>query len=569
MGDIDGGELVVRVLKRAGIRHVFALHGGHLEPILQSCVAHGIELVDTRHEAAAGHAAAGYTRATGRLGVALVTAGPGLTNVVTAATDALLDSIPMLIITGAAPLRDAETNPLQGGFDQMAVMAPTTKWAHRVTDVHRIPALVALAIRKALSGRPGPVVLEIPADVLYRRINGDAVPIPDPTPAHPAAPAPAMVGQVLDLLQACERPVLMAGTGVLLSRSGELLTELAETTGIPVLTNCKAHGTIPTGHPFCGGDFTTLKYLDGSRADGALLLGARLGRYTGGNTDVLLPFGARLAVVDIEPSEIGRIRDAELAIQADCREMLSMLVAEARKRDWSDRSTWCAEVKRAAGWHRVRFADAMKSDSLPIHPYRAAHEVMAALDNPIIVTDGGEAINWTEMASNVSGHGSFMVTGYLGCLGTGLPYALGAKVACPDRQVICVTGDGALGFNLQEFDTLVRHKLPVITVVMNNKGWGMSVHGQQALYGSERRTIVDLLATRYDRVAEGFGCHGEHVTRIEEIVPAMRRAIASGLPACVNIEIDGEIVAPFTEDLLGQKKKESDILIPYYDALEV
>lgn len=568
MQKIDGGELVVQTLLKAGVRDVFALHGGHLEPIYNSCVRHGVRLVDTRHEAAAGHAAQGYTKATGRLGIALVTAGAGFTNVVTALADAFVDCVPLLVITGAAPLRDAETNPLQGGFDQVAIARPLTKWAHRITDVHRIPHLVAYGIRMAMSGRPGPVLIEIPVDVLFRQVNARAVSIPDPRPATPPAPPPAAVEQMITLLRTAQRPAIMAGSGVLFSASGDLLTQLAEITGIPVFTNCKSHGVIPTEHPLCGRDFTTLQYIETGKPDAALILGARLGRYTGGVTDALLPFDAKLAMVDIEAAEIGRLRDIAVPVHADCKQTLLALLEAARRETWPDRSHWCAAVRHAADWHKRRFHDALTQDAEPIHPYRATHEVMSALDNPIVVTDGGEAINWAEMAARVSGHGAFMVTGYLGCLGTGLPYALGAQLAHPERPVVCITGDGALGFNIQEFDTLARHRLPVITVVMNNKSWGMSAHGQDALYGPGHRKIVELEQTRYDLVAQAFGCHGEHVTRSADIQPAVRRALDSGRPACINVVIDHTVVAPFTEALLGQKKKESDIIIPYYDNIE-
>lgn len=572
MTKIDGGELVVRTLLAGGVRHIFALHGGHLEPILQSCLDHSLPLIDTRHEAAAGHAAEGYAKATGELGVALVTAGPGFTNVVTALADAHLDGTPILVITGASPLRDAETNPLQGGFDQVAVAAPVTKWAHRVTDVHRIPHLVAHAIRIATTGRPGPVLLEIPVDVIFRQVNELAVSIPIIAPPLPATPAQDAVDQVLAMLEKVERPIIMAGTGAQLSQAGSDLMRLAELTGVPVFTNCKAHGVIPTDHPLCGHDFSNLKVLNeqGQGPDAVLLLGAKLGRYTGGVTDELIPFAARFAVVDIEPSEIGRLRDAEIPVHADVAAALGAFVAAAQDRRWPDRTAWQETVRYNRDWHRRRYADALSGDDCPIHPYRAATEVMEALeDDAIVVTDGGEAYNWTELAARVEGHGSFMVTGYLGCLGTGVPFAMGAKVAHPDRQVVCVTGDGAVGFNIQEFDTLVRHNLPVVTVVMNNKCWGMSVHGQEAMYGKNRLTISELAPSRYDQVAEAFGCHGELVTKPDEVRPAVARALASGRPACVNVMIDGGVVAPFTEAQLGRKTKEAEIILPYYDNLDV
>ncbi|MGE3397109.1 MAG: thiamine pyrophosphate-binding protein [Sphingomonas sp.] len=412
------------------------------------------------------------------------------------------------------------------------------------------------------------MLIEIPVDVLFRSVNESAVRLTDPDAGPPpAAPADAIT-DALDLLSEAKRPVIMAGAGVMLSRSGRLLTQLAELVGAPVLTNCKAHGAIPDSHPLCGGDFSTLLHLEGSRPDVALLLGARLGRYTGGATDSLLPFDTRLVVVDIDGAETARLRDPEIRIHADCREALTQLIAGARERAWPERSRWQGRIATAGRWHEARFAAALTRDDRPIHPYRAAHEVMAALEDPIVVTDGGDAISWTEMATNVSGDAAFMVTGYFGCLGTGLPFALGASVGAPERQVVCVTGDGALGFNIQEFDTLARHGLPVVVAVMNNSAWGMSLHGQIALYGNEPRVIVDLAQTRYDQVAQAFGCYGELVVAADEIGPAIARARASGKPSCINIIVDAKVPSPFTEQLIGQKKKESDILIPYYDAIE-
>ena len=259
MARIDGGEMLIRVLKQQGIREIFTLHGGHLDAIFQAALDHGIRLIDTRHEQAAGHAADGWARTTGRPGVAIITAGPGVTDVVTGVANAYLDCIPTLFIDGAAPLVDAETLPLQGGIDQVALMTPITKWAHRITHTHRIPDLVAQALRVATTGRPGPVFLEIPVDVLFKRIDeADAVFPERVRPGAQPAPPPAAVEQAIEWLRAAERPVILAGGGAWFSGAEAELPSFAECTGIPVFANSKARGMLSDNHPLCGRSFMSL-----------------------------------------------------------------------------------------------------------------------------------------------------------------------------------------------------------------------------------------------------------------------------------------------------------------------
>ena len=570
------------MFEQAGIDCLFTLHGGHLDAIFQATRSReGMRLIDTRHEQAAGHAADGWARTTGRPGVAIVTAGPGFTDCVTAIANAYLDCVPTLFIAGAAPLREAETLPLQGGIDQVAMVTPITKWAHRVTHTERIPELAAQALRIATTGRPGPVFLELPIDVLFGRVEEETVVFPAKIrpDAAPAPPAEA-VERVLDLLHAAERPAIMAGGGAWFSGAERELLAFAERIGAPVFSNGKAHGLVPAGHPLCGRGFTNLAIASGAGqgpADVVLVLGARLGLYTGGRGAPLIPAGANIIQVDIEGEEIGRNRDVDLAIVADCRETLLALDRAAAERRWPEHGSWQPLVQQVREGHKALFAAALANDKPPMHPYRLAHEVARALPpDTIVAADGGETSSWMETVAEVQGGGQWMSHGYLGCLGTGMPFAIAAQVAHPERRVLCLVGDGSVGLNFSEFDTMVRHELPIVVVVNNDQIWGMSAHGQDLIYGEGKRVVTDLAATRYDLAAQGFGCHAEHVVDPAELPKALERAFASGRPACVNVMTDPTVIAPITISMVGgprpqasaKEKKGEAVQIPYYEDLK-
>jgi acetolactate synthase-1/2/3 large subunit len=579
MARVDGGELVVRMLERAGLRTLFTLHGGHLDPIFQAARDRDFRLIDTRHEQAAAHAADGWARTTGQPGVCIVTAGPGVTDCVTGVANAYLDCIPILVIGGAAPLRDAETLPLQGGIDQVALMAPITKWAHQVTHTDRIPDLVAQAIRVATTGRPGPVFLEFPIDVLFTRVEEERVFFPERV-APEAAPAPPeeAVEQAIEWLRAAERPAILAGGGAWFSRAGEELLGFAERTGTPVFSNGKAHGLVPGDHPLCGRSFATLvgaSRLGAGEPDTVLLLGTRLGLFTGGRRSSMIPAGARVIQVDIAGEEIGRNRDIDLGIAADCRETLRAFNAAAQRQSWPDRQGWRDAILQVRGAHRMMFAQALESEKPPIHPYRLADAIRSVIDrDTIVVADGGETASWMDMVAEVHAGGHWMSHGYLGCLGTGMPFAIAAQVAHPNQRVVCIVGDGSVGLNFAEFDAMVRHRLPIVTVVNNDHQWGMSAHGQDLIYGPERRVVTDLAPTRYDQGAAGFGCYAEHVVEPADLVPALERALSCGEPACVNVMTDPSVIAPVTLAMVGapapqqEGGKPGKVQIPYYDDLE-
>jgi acetolactate synthase-1/2/3 large subunit len=575
MGEIDGGEIVVRALVAEGVDCVFTLHGGHLDAIYQAAVRHGLRLVDTRHEQAAGHAADGWARTTGRIGVAIVTAGPGVTDVVTAVANAYLDAIPVLFLGGRSPLVDDERLPLQGGFNQVDLMKPITKWSATVTHLQRLPDYLDQALRIAKSGRPGPVFLELPADVLFARIDESRVRAPSAN-RHAERPTPSdsAVQLILDRLASAERPVIMAGGGVWFSGASDDLREFASRTGIPVVANGKGRAALPEDHPLSAGGFMSLAAVrHAGGPDVVLLLGARLGLFTGGAGDSLIPASAHVIQVDIEPEEIGRNREVQTAVVADCAATLRVLATAAAKRTWPEHGAWVNALRLPRTAMDAAFS-APAACETPIHPYRVARDIGQLMDRTtdVLVGDGGETAFWLEMASTVRAPGHWLSHGYLGCLGTGLPFAIAAQIAHPDSRVLCLTGDGSVGLNFSEFDTMVRHGLPIVVVVNNDQQWGMSKHGQELMFGKDKTVVTDLGSVRYDLAAAGFGCHTEYVERAGDLLPALERAFDSHRPACINVHTDPSIIAPITLAMVGRAATESrpgTVSMPYYGEREV
>ncbi|MBD3649699.1 MAG: thiamine pyrophosphate-binding protein [Pseudomonadales bacterium] len=549
-----------------------------MAPIFQACLENDVRLIDTRHEAAAGHAADAYARQTGGCAVAMATAGPGYTNVITAITQAHLDCSPVLFLIGAAPLRDAERWPLQGGIDQVAMAKPVTRWAAQVTRTELIPHMVAHAIRETTNGQPGPVLLEIPIDVLFDRVSEDSAPIPDTiTPDTAPAPSATKVGQALEMLKSAERPAIICGGGMLFSKgAAEALRTFAAAAGIPVYSNNKARGMIAATDPLYAGPLTNMMVASATgigTPDVVLTLGARFGMFTEPGMlgpARIPPDDCKIIQVDVSKSEMGRIRKVHLPVQADCGEMLNALIAASQETEWPDWRGWSEAINHLTTWHTHAYDKAIQKSTL-MHPYEAVREIMKALDDDtIICADGGEASGWVDMLTQAKDPAQFMTHGYLGCLGIGMPFAMGAKVAHPDKPVAVIIGDGSVGFHIQEFDTMVRHDLPIVTIVLNNKAWGMCVHGQQAMFGENRLVVTTLGDAHYEKVAEGFGAQGEYIDDPRKIVPAIRRAFASGLPACINIITDLDAVLGDTEGEKISKMEGADgeISMPYYDSLK-
>ena len=564
-----GGQILARTLKAAGVKQAFALHGGHLEALLKGCVDEGITLTDFRHESAAGHAADAYARVTGELGVCIVTAGPGFTNAISAMANARLDGSPVLFIIGAPPLREVETNPLQGGIDQVAIARPAVKWAFSIPATERIADLTAMAIRKAMTGPRGSVLLEVPIDVLHMAVPASRATLPTGVNVRPhPAPGADEARALADLLLAAKRPVVIAGTEAANAATAEALRALTAKLPLPVFTKSQAAGVLPAGHPCDGGaasNLAMLPLIGVEVPDLVILLGGRMGLLLGGRSGAIVPHTAKLVQVHSDAAEIGRIRDVELGIAADCAETVRALDAALAGRAPAGLDAWRAHALSAVTLFASSFPDTETANG--IHPFHAAKAVCdAAGRDALYVFDGGEAASWGGAAAEANRPASVLSHGYLGCLGIGPGFAIGAQLACPDRRVVHLTGDGALGFHIQEFDTMVRHRLPVVNVVLNNQVWGMSIHGQQIMFGGNYNVISKLEGTHYANIAKAFGLHSERVTRYGEIAPAMARALASGGPAFLEIMTDADVVHPVTVSMLGQVEEGSDdVMIPYYE----
>ncbi|MBD0021612.1 MULTISPECIES: thiamine pyrophosphate-binding protein [Gordonia] len=561
---IDGGELVARTLRQFGVEYAFGLHGGHLNSLLMGFRRNDITVIDTRHEAVAVNAADGYSRASGELGVAFATASAGFTNSLAGVGVAFADRIPLLVLTSSPPLRDAEMNEAQGILAQAAIAAPMTKWSHQVTTVEEIPRLVGLAIRKAFSDGGGPVLLDFPIDVLFTSIDEDTVVTGGGNRlAYPPAPSPAALHDALDLLHAAERPAIIAGQGAL--HTDGKLARFAETSGIPVFSEMGAHGVLPSDHPRYGFGALALgiaPYTELGAPDVVLLIGARTGVYTDARKGRIIPAAAKLIHVDPDSGEIGRILPTEVGITADVNETLSAFLADGRP--WEPRTAWTEGVVQLIRYPRP-YADNPVDLDGRIHPYHAMRELLRLLpERSHLIADGSDTTHWLDevmhdgtLASGL-GYG-----GYLVHMGIGFGLAIGRRVADPDSRPILLTGDGSFGFHSAEVDTMVRHKLPIITIVFNNAVWGSSIWGQQLYYGEEGVIASRLLDTDYDQVATGFGAHGERVKTLDELAGALERALRFNGPSVINVNV-ANVVDSFAAQVLDWTDDPDTTVVPYY-----
>src|SRR5438552_3628966 len=436
MGSLTGSELLARSLTSQGMDTLFFLMGGPMLETESACLKLGVRAIDTRHEQAAAMMAHAYSRTTRRPGVCMGCSGPGTTNLVTGVANAFVDAAPLIAVGGSSPRVYLGMEAFQE-IDQVAIMRPVTKWAERVLDARRIPELVATAFRQATTGRPGPVYLDLPGDVL-----GEAV-----DEAHVA------FGTRFNYMLQFGRPPRFA-------------------TGLKVIQ------------------------------------------------------------VDVNPSQLGHNRRVDVPIVGDARAVLEQLAAEARGRiDRGRYASWVSKLRTLDAEKAAEMDKQMRTDQVPIHPLRLCKEVRVFLRrDAILVVDGQEILNYGRQSIPTFAPGHRLNSGPFGCMGVGLPFGIGAKVAHPDAQVVVLHGDGSYGINAMEIDTAVRHGIPVLVVISNNGGW--TADPQRSKPG---RTLG---FTRYDKVAQDFGAHGEYVEKPHEIRPALERAWASGKPAVVNVVTD-------------------------------
>jgi acetolactate synthase-1/2/3 large subunit len=536
MGELTGGELVARVLRQAGIGHVFTLCGGHILPIYDGCVAEGIRVVDLRHEQAAAHAADAYARLTRGIGAAIVTAGPGVTDAVTGVANAYSARSPLLLIGGAAPLALRGQGALQE-MEQVALLRPITKGAWSVAETRQIPEVLARAIRAALTGRPGPVFVEIPVDLLLNRVEDRLAPMPTGyVHRDRLAPDPESLARLGRLLAGAERPALIAGSGVYWDGAATSLAALVERSGVPVIMNGAGRGSLPTDHPSVVS--IARGFVLGS-ADIVVVLGAPLDFRLGYGRPPTFAEDARVAMVDADPEELGRNRPLELGLSASIDLVLRQVV-ETIPRDHAARiEPWAAAVRARELEGRRKLEALARADDVPISHYRFAAEVARVVTSrTIVVGDGGDVVGCASRFVPLSRPGQWLDPGPFGCLGVGPPFALAAKLLHPDQRVLLIAGDGAFGLNGMEMETAVRFGAPVVCVIGNDGGWGQIRNPQLQFFGTERAVATSLPTTRYDAMVEALGGRGALVTKPQEIAPALERALASGETWCVNVVLD-------------------------------
>lgn len=536
MADFTGGELVARVLKQAGVRHVFTLCGGHILPIYDGCVKDGIGVIDVRHEQAAAHAADAYARLTRHVGVAIVTAGPGVTDAVTGVANAYAARSPLLLIGGAAPLGLRGLGALQE-MEQVALLRPITKGAWSVAETRQIPEVLTTAIRVALSGRPGPVFVEVPVDLLLSTIEDRLAPIPtDYVHRTPAAGDPAAIERLAELLAGAERPVVMAGAGVYWDDAAVALATFAQAAGAPVFMNGAGRGCLPADHPLA---FAQARSFALGQADVVLVLGAPLDFRLGYGRPPTFAENARVCMVDCDPEELGRNRPLAVGIAGHIGRVLDQVTAAlprglaARGTDWRSRVT--ANEREA----RQRLDAQCASDDVPVSHYRWAAEIARHVTpDTIVVGDGGDVVGCASKIIRLHRPGQWLDPGPFGCLGVGPSFAIAAKLLHPDRRVLLIAGDGALGLNGMEMETAVRFRLPMTVVVGNDGGWGQIRNPQLSFFGEERAVATSLPTTRFDLMVEALGGRGVLIREPKEIGPALERALNSGDVWCINVVLD-------------------------------
>jgi acetolactate synthase-1/2/3 large subunit len=536
MSDLTGGHLVARTLKEAGVGHVFTLCGGHILPIYDGCVSEGLRVIDMRHEQACAHAGDAYARLTRNVGVALVTAGPGVTDAVTGVANAYSARSPLLLIGGAAPLGLRGLGALQE-IEQVALLRPITKGSWTVAETRQIPEVLTTAIRVALTGRPGPVFVEIPVDLLMTVIEDRLAPIPTRYVHRPALLAdPDDVVRLGHLLSRAERPVVLAGSGVYWDDAAKSLASFADSSGVPVFMNGAGRGVLPPAHP-CA--FAHARGFALASADLVLALGAPLDFRLGYGRPPTFAEDARVVMVDCDPVELGRNRPLELGLHGHIGRVLDQLVEilppglAARFEEWRRR------VGQKERETRRKLEAESASDAVPISHYRWAREI-ASLVTPetIVVGDGGDVVGCASKFVPVSAPGQWLDPGPFGCLGVGPSFAIAAKLLHPDRRVLLIAGDGAFGLNGMEMETAVRFGLPITVILGNDGGWGQIRNPQLSFFGAERAVGTSLPFTRFDRMVEALGGRGRHVTRPHDIRPALDEALASDAVCCVNVELD-------------------------------
>ena len=548
---ISGGQLAAEALVHKEVDTIFTLSGGHITPIYQYLENTPITLFDTRHEQAAVFMAEAWGRMTRKPGVAMVTAGPGFTNALTAVANARFANTPLVLISGCVGIDCIEKLDLQD-MRQRPVIEPMVKKALICHKPERIPEFIDFAFRTAGSGRPGPVYLELPVDVLNATVSPNGIKTPH-TIIQSHAVDLDKVEQILAMLEKATQPVIIAGSGAWYADGGNELVEFVEKTGIPAFTSALGRGTIPDTHPLCFESSLAIRpgaaLVANTGADLVLFLGARMSLYY--LFGDLFNAEAKIIQVDIEPEEIGRNRSVDLAVVSDVRELLKAANRIIREKKMSrpfrqQFAGWVSALEQADEEGKTPAKSDWQSENIPIHPMRLAHEINRFMDreDDIVVADGGDTQVWMGITRTVRNSGRYLDAGLYGCLGVGIPYANAAKLRYPDKRVCLIIGDGSVGFNFMEFETALRKNLPIVMVVSNDLGWGMIRHSQELRIGHAIENGTYIGKVDYHKLIEALGGKGLYVEDPADIKPALEEAFAAGIATCINVMTDPTTVSP-------------------------
>jgi thiamine pyrophosphate-dependent acetolactate synthase large subunit-like protein len=529
MAMLTGSDILARSLVSQGMDTLFYIMGGPMIETEAAIIKLGARAVDTRHEQAASLMAHAYSRVTRKPGVCMGASGPGATNLVTGVANAFVDAAPMIAVGGSSPRVLYETEAFQE-IDQLAVFKPITKWATRVYDAKRIPEMVAMAYRQATTGKPGPVYIDMPGDVLGDTVDESTIAYPKPwAPAPRTLGDPGAVSEAIALLAKAERPLILGGSGVWWSDAAAAFQAFVEATGIPFYTTPISRGTVAEDHELA---FLNARAKAFSEVDVLLAVGTRFNFVIQFGRPPRFAADAKVIHVDVNPTELNHNRQADVPIAGDARAVLEQLTKEARgKIDPSRYARWISKLRVLDTEKASEMDKQMSSEDTPIHPLRLCKEVRDFLKrDAILVVDGQEILNYGRQSIPTYVPGHRLNSGAFGCMGVGLPFGVGAKIARPNTQVVVLHGDGSFGINAMEIDTAVRHKVPVLCVISNNGGW--TADPKQDKPGR------NLGYSRYDKMAQDLGAHGEYVEKPHEIRAALDRAAASGKPAVVNVITD-------------------------------
>jgi acetolactate synthase-1/2/3 large subunit/sulfoacetaldehyde acetyltransferase len=553
---MSAGQAVVAALRLEGVRYIFGVVGSCYVEVLDALYGRtDIQFLGVRHEQVAAHMADAYARAGGLPGVCMATNGPGATNLVTGVASAYVNHAPMIVITGAPMISQMLRDSFQE-LDQLTLFRPVTKAQIQVQRGDRVPELIRHAFRVAMAGKKGPVLVDLPRDMLNETADMTFVPPDRYRWAQHDAGDTALVRRAAEALNHAKSPVIIAGGGVIWSDAQAEVLAIAERLTAAVVTSYGRNDAVPHDHPLVIGALGRAGSAEAAEAvraaDVILAVGTRLGHFTTFFDHRFIPQQAKIVQIEVDEKELGRHYPLEVGILGDAQAVLAgMLPGIGHKpRDEARFAT----IQRLRQQRQQRMATAGASDMLPLKPQRVYRELREVLPrNTIVTIDAGAAASHAYNQLDFYEPRTFITPGDLGCVGAGFPSALGAKLARPDRPVVCLCGDGGFLMTSQDLETAVRERIPVITVVMTNNCWG-SEKAYQKYFFSERYVGSDFTNPRFDEYARLFGAHGRRVEKAEELRPALENALAAAIPTVLEIPVDpDELPFPARSDAVRKK----------------